>query len=1429
MNHTYRLILNAAVKIPVGAALRPFSMSNPIGVHTMVRDAHPTWLGFNHARHSSNASTLQRIRRTAVLAGAVLTALTSGQALAQSGLLLYVPNSADSSVSAYQTNADGSLTAVATISGLGATPRVAAVRGDQAFAYVTIFGSDQVKVIDTSSNTVVQTVATGDGPFGVAVSPDGSRVYVTNNQTGDNVSVFSADASTGQLSALTTINVGARPRAIAISRDGTRAYVANQLPGTVSVIDTATNSVIATVNTGGQLSDVEVNPDGTRAYTVDVTNNKVYVIDTATNAVVANPATGSLPIGVVVSADGSRFYVTNFNGNTITQFDASTNTSLGTVATGDDPGLLAISPDGTSVYVAQGGTSDTVGIFSVSSGLLTANGTIAAGNDPHSVGLCGNGSAMLGSGGTFVANTAGALGCTGSSASFTGGTLKINTASFSSSQAMSLGTGGGTIDTNGNNATISGVISSTGGLTKSGTGTLTLSGANTYSGGTTVNAGTLSGDTSSLQGAITNNATVTFDQAANGTYAGVMGGSGSLTKSGAGILTLSGANTYSGGTTVNAGTLSGTTTSLQGAITNNATVTFDQAANGTYAGAMGGTGSLSKSGTGTLTLSGTNTYNGGTTVSGGLVNFSTLSNLGSGNVTLNGGGLQWATGATTDVSSRLNALGAGGATFDTNGNSVTLASALTGAGALTKSGTGTLSLSGTNTYNGGTTVNAGTLSGTTTSLQGAITNNAAVTFDQAANGTYTGVMGGTGSLSKSGTGTLTLSGTNTYNGGTTVSGGLVNFSALSNFGSGNVTLNGGGLQWATGATTDVSPRLNALGAGGATFDTNGNSATLSGIVGGTGGLVKSGTGTLTLSGANTYSGGTTVNAGTLSGTTTSLQGAITNNATVTFDQTSNGTYAGAISGTGGLTKNGTGKTILSGANTYSGDTNINGGILSVNGSVASNVSVASGGTLGGSGSIGGAVTVADGGIIAPGNSPGILTVNSLTLNPGSITRMEINGLTAGTQYDQIVVNNTATLGGTLDLVFGFTPAGGNRFTLIKAANIVPGFAAIQDNISTNLGAALSVSTISSATAFDLLINQGSFVPFALTHNQRSAASMVDAQYAAWGATGLVNYLDTLSAAQLPTVLGSLSGEQHTHGQSMARRLGTQFNSLLLSRLDAVDAERTHGWNFWLKGLGGFGRVDSDGNAGRADNNSGGFALGADTELNDHALLGAAASYVHSNVDAVTANLGMDSYQLSGYAKWHRDDNYIKGTLGAGFHQTGSRRTVFEDSASANYGSTTAGTALEAGRNVALLEHTTLTPYAGMQYQHLNRNGFTETGSDLANLKVREANEDSFRTLLGARLSQTVKTGWGVSIQPSLHAAWVHEHGDRVSRMAADFAAAPAAVYRVNGPSLDRSRAAVGAGLVTQFSKTAQLNVAYNAELARSDNWHTLSATFEYRW
>ena len=228
-----------------------------------------------------------------------------------------------------------------------------------------------------------------------------------------------------------------------------------------------------------------------------------------------------------------------------------------------------------------------------------------------------------------------------------------------------------------------GPMSGAGALTKAGAGTLNLTGTNTYSGGTTVAAGTLTGDTTSLQGAIANNSSVQFAQVTSGTYAGAMRGTGTLTKAGAGTLNLTGTNTYSGGTTVAAGTLTGDTTSLQGAIANNSSVQFARVTSGTYAGAMSGIGSLTKTGAGTLTLTGTNTFSGGTTVAAGTL---------SGNATsLQGTILNNSSVAFAQV---------------TDG---TYAGAMSGTGALTKSGAGTLTLTGTSAISGQTTVQAGKL------------------------------------------------------------------------------------------------------------------------------------------------------------------------------------------------------------------------------------------------------------------------------------------------------------------------------------------------------------------------------------------------------------------------------------------------------------------------------------------------------------------------------------------------------------------------------------------------------------------------------------------------------------------------------------------------------------------------------------------------
>jgi autotransporter-associated beta strand protein len=534
--------------------------------------------------------------------------------------------------------------------------------------------------------------------------------------------------------------------------------------------------------------------------------------------------------------------------------------------------------------------------------------------------------------------------------------------------------------------TYAGVLSGTGGLEKNGNGTVTLSGTNTYAGGTTVNNGTLAGTTTSLQGGITNNGTVTFDQATDGTYFGNISGTGSLEKNGSGTVTLSGTNTYSGGTTVNNGTLAGTTDSLQGAITNNGTVRFDQSTDGTYAGIMSGSGSFEKNGSGTVTLSGTNTYAGGTTLNAGGMNVSgsltsavtinsgaSLSGTGSvGAVTVNNGG-RLISQASANGFVLGNTTIQGGGIFEWNVSNV---SGFAGNDWSYINSNGSLNiLADTSTpfvieastlNNSGFDPEAKKYEWNIASFSGGIQN-----FDRDAFSVdSTGMIGADGrfyvleesnnltlvyktaAVWNSGTGNWSSAaswedaslpedtdniefvgagGTSTNDDGyiTTIDGLLFTSDV-----SGAYTLNGSALTISLEGIINESDEEHTI-AMDLAFPTDqeinaaNGALTLSGNISGAGALIKNGSETVTLSGTNTYSGGTTVNNGTLVGTTDSLQGGITNNGTVRFDQSTNGTYADALSGSGSLEKNGTGTVTLSGTNSYSGGTSVNNGTLEV--------------------------------------------------------------------------------------------------------------------------------------------------------------------------------------------------------------------------------------------------------------------------------------------------------------------------------------------------------------------------------------------------------------------------------------------------------------------------------------------------------------------
>ena len=206
--------------------------------------------------------------------------------------------------------------------------------------------------------------------------------------------------------------------------------------------------------------------------------------------------------------------------------------------------------------------------------------------------------------------------------------LTFNTTGYTvSGGTLTLGGTTPTIHTGVALATIGSVISGTAGLTTSGAGTLILSGNNTFTGGTTIGAGTLQVGTGGTTGAlgagdITNNAALVINRSNAVTFGQAISGTGTLTKLGAGTTTLTGANTYSGTTTISAGTLQvgngGTTGTLgTGAVVNNAALRINRSDAVTVGQAISGTGTLTKLGAGTTTLTGANTYSGTTTISAG--------------------------------------------------------------------------------------------------------------------------------------------------------------------------------------------------------------------------------------------------------------------------------------------------------------------------------------------------------------------------------------------------------------------------------------------------------------------------------------------------------------------------------------------------------------------------------------------------------------------------------------------------------------------------------------------------------------------------------------------------------------------------------------------------------------------------------------------
>jgi autotransporter-associated beta strand protein len=683
---------------------------------------------------------------------------------------------------------------------------------------------------------------------------------------------------------------------------------------------------------------------------------------------------------------------------------------------------------------------------------------------------------------------------------FNGGTLRTDGAiTWPSTRGVTM-TGAGTINTNGNALTIGVIITGAGALMKTGASDLTLSNANTFTGTTTVSTGKVV-MTHAL--ALQNSSYTTTGS--NGTTIGldVTSGlsSGNLTLGGlAGAVNL--ASAFTAGFT---GTVTQLTLNPQAGITN----TYSAAiANGSMA--------LIKTGLGTQVFASNNSYSGTTTITAGILNAQSSDRLGNNSATntliFNGGTLQSGAGGFVSPATRGVTMASTGIIDATNSaNPVSIASNITGPGGLTKIGIGTLTVSGTNNFNGVTTVNAGTL---------VIANEAALASNTAARLNVKDRASLQLSVNAAGTNGFTAANLDTLLGNISVA----NTAAQ-------------GLQSGAGLIIDTT---NA----GGSF-TQGNAFTDStGAFGGIITLTKVGTGTLVLDKTNTYTGTTTISAGTLE-----VQGSIAtssniiNNATLLFNSGSALAYANPITGTGIISKSGAGTLTLAGNYTFSGSTTVNAGNLTLSNALVlrnSALVTTGAGTL----TLSGVTSPTFGGLSgASGNLAAIIT------NYSTFTNLTLNPPTGVTHtYGGVIAD------GVLGLTLTKTSAGTHVLT---GANLYTG-ATIINQGTLNLGGATATGSLASTV---LTLNGGTLsytrtgtnTQSFTTTNVTSGANQVSTSVATqtlelnnivrsvggtinFGNTGTITTTNTLSN-------GILGGWATTNNDNWATKTGSNITAL----------------------------------------------------------------------------------------------------------------------------------------------------------------------------------------------------------------------------------------------------------------------------------------------
>ncbi|MBI0534367.1 hypothetical protein D9599_02115 [Roseomonas sp. KE2513] len=1344
------------------------------------------------------------------------------------------------------TSAEASVDGILTIAG---TTAGASVR--------TLTGAGLVELGDQRLS-----VTAGSTGFDGTIVGTGGVTVAAGQQSLTGVNTFTGEAAVGAGATLRLAGVGSVSEAAAVRNDGVFA-IADTAAGT-SIRTLAGNGEVVlgdrrlTVTAGS--TEYAGTIGGTGGLTVVAggqalsgTNTYTGTTSVAGNAALSLVGSGSIATSAEVANDGLFSIAGTMAGASIQTLSGNGSVDLGAQR-------LDVTAGSTTFAGSIGGT----GGLSVTGGTQTLTGMNAY-----------QGATSISNGATLALAGTGSI--APSSEVAVAGTLRI--ADTTEGAAVRTLSGGGAVELGNQRLTVTagstefaGSIGGTNGLTVLG-GRQALSGENTYLGRT----GIASGATLALTG------TGSIASSEGVTALGAL--DIASTSNGASIRTLSG----SGGVTLGDQRL---------------TIT---AASDVFSGSMSGAGGVTIAG-GQQALSGVNTQTGATRVNEGAA----LYLLGNGSISassdVQANGLLDVSGASGN--SRLAGLSGNGSVVLGN-RSIDLTAAtgnfggtIGGTGGVTVSG-GTQALSGNNPYAGATR----TLAGATLALTGGgaiaassglandgvfdiagtnagasirtLTGTGAVrlgdrslTITDAA-GTYSGTIAGAGGLTVSG-GSQSLTGVNSYAGGTSVSNATLSVASDAALGtsSGAVTLQNGTLVTPGGLNSTRPISLS----GANTIGTSNQAVTLGGTISGSGGLVAAGGGSLALTGANTYSGGTRVIESTTLAVGSDAALGAPNGAVVVESGTFRATGSFSTDRPVAITPGGTLETtgfdvslngpILAERNggnsfvqVFSGTTRVI-GPMSIDGS---GLSINPTGTLRGVGTITVPTNVL--GTLAPGNSPGTITFTApVQMAQGSTLSLDIDGTGTGTgrgNYSRVIASGpdgSFTAGGMIrpllrgitgDASNSYVPTIGTRFRVVEAEAGVRGSAQGLVQPEGRLTGS-RFDALYTANALDLYVTPASYADLstlgvAQTQNQRQVGLGLDALRPAPGVrtdaatTSALGILFTRDAASLPAVTdrlgGTIYGDALQGSLAATQAFGAVVNDQMAVRRGAPgtgvnSATAMDGRvNLWAGGFDRRLRVGQDGNTG-FHTSDGGFAAGGDVRIGAAGHLGVAVGGSSARVtsSATGSSATIDMANIAVYGGYDVGRVFVDGQVGLNHAETQARRDlgVFGLTAKGKASGTGAAAGFEVGTRLDV-GPVRVTPSVGIRYDSVRHDSLTENGGSVLSLSVRGSDMTSVRATAGLRADTALSLGGGVVLTPSVRILAWQELGDDGVSTTSSFVGAPGAAMKAASAATGRTGFLGGAGLNLSLPNGLSAFANYAAETRGNASGQVFTGGVRYSW